>query len=282
MTPKEARAKRPKLRIPRLSRPQAQKAEGPRVKKTLLGTVASAIDDVWGVGREMLRWPARVWMGTAEVAGGVVLQAWLTAVLPAIRLAVRAGAATLAFGERAVSPARGLTVVAVAATLALGASQFADYRAVEVGAPDYTGVEQVAAAPQVDKETARSAHGITVFAIAVVSLFVTVFAAGRSWRLARLLIFLGAAVVAICLLVDAPQGLREGSAAVIYEGAKATLLGGFWVELFSAATLMVIGPLLAVNLRAERNARRSDGSEPIERHAVVRRLPRARIRGAAT
>ena len=35
-------------------------------------------------------------------------------------------------------------------------------------------------------------------------------AVARNWRLARLLIFLGAAVVAISLAVDAPQGLREG------------------------------------------------------------------------
>ena len=269
-------------RTPREAGEGARKAPRPRVRKTLLGTVTSAIDDVWGIGREMIRWPPRVWMGTAEVAGGLVLRAWLAVGLPAIRLARRAAAAALAFGERIVTPARGLAVVAVATTVAMGASQFADYRAVEVGAPEYTGVEQVAAAPQVDEETARSAHGISVFALAVVSLFVTAFAVGRNWRLARLLLFLGAAVVLISLIVDAPEGLKEGSAAVTYEGAKATLLGGFWVELFSAVALMLVGPLLAVNLRADRDASRVASQETAERHPVIRRMPRTRIRGAAT
>ena len=38
--------------------------------------------------------------------------------------------------------------------------------------------------------------------------------------------------------------------------AKATLLGGFWAQLASGATLAVAGPLLAVHLRRERAARR--------------------------
>ena len=263
------------------ARGAAKKASRPGAQKTILGTATSAVDDLWGIGRELVRWPARVWMGAAEVAGAIVLRAWLEIALPTIRFVVRAGRAALAFAERAVTPARGLAVVAVGATLVLGASQFADYRGVEVGASDYAGVEQVAAAPEVDKETARSAHGITVFALAVAALFVTVFAVGRNWRLARLLLFIGAAVVLIALVVDAPQGLREGDAAIAYEGAKATLLGGFWAELFSAATLIFVGPLLAVNLRAERRARRGTGEERPAPHPVMRRL-RPRIRGAAT
>ena len=119
---------------------------------------------------------------------------------------------------------------------------------------------------------AGSAHGVSVFAIAVASLFVTVFAAARNWRLARLLLFLGAAVVAISLIVDMPQGLREGSLALDYEGANAVLLGAFWAQLFSAVTLMVVGPLLAVHLRAERDARRAAGVSP----AVAGRRTRPR------
>ena len=98
---------------------------------------------------------------------------------------------------------------------------------------------------------------MTVLAIAIAALFVTAFAVGGSWRLARLLIVLGVAVVLISLLVDARQGLREGLAATTYEGAQATLLGGFWVQLWSGVTLAVSGPLLAVHLRGERAARRA-------------------------
>jgi hypothetical protein len=166
-------------------------------------------------------------------------------------------AATLRFGERQVTPARGLTVVALAATITLGASQFTDYRAVEIGAPSYSGVESVAPAPELGRKSPRSAHGVTVLAIAIAALFVTAFAVGGRWRLARLLFVLGVAVVLISLLVDARQGLREGLAATTYEGAQATLLGGFWVQLWSGVTLAVSGPLLAVHLRGERAARRA-------------------------
>jgi uncharacterized membrane protein len=158
------------------------------------------------------------------------------------------------FGERVITPARGLAVVALASTITLAASQFSDYRAVEIGTPSYTGVENVAPAPDKDRRSPRSAHGLTVLAIAIAVFGVTALAVGGRWRLARLLALLGAAVVAISLLVDAREGLREGLAATTYEGAKAVLLGGFWAQLASGVTLAVSGPLLAVHLREERRA----------------------------
>jgi hypothetical protein len=169
----------------------------------------------------------------------------------------RALRSALRFGERVVTPARGLAVVALAATITLGASQFSDYRAVEIGASQYTGVQDVAPAPARDRKSPRSAHGVAVLAIAIAALFVTAFAVAGRWRLARLLIVLGVAVILISLLVDARQGLREGLAATTFQGAKATLLGGFWVQLCSGVTLAVSGPLLAVHLRGERARRRA-------------------------
>jgi hypothetical protein len=54
------------------------------------------------------------------------------------------------------------------------------------GAPgDSPSRAPVAPAPEVDQQSPRSAHGFTVFAIAVAGLFVTAFAMGRNWRLAR-------------------------------------------------------------------------------------------------
>ena len=123
--------------------------------------------DLLGIARELLRWPARIWMTVAEALGKVILAAWMRGVLPAWRVVRRALRVALAFGERTVTPARGLAVVALAATITLGASQFGNYRAVEVGKPAYTKVEDVAQAPQVAKAMPRSAHGIWVFAIAV-------------------------------------------------------------------------------------------------------------------
>jgi hypothetical protein len=205
--------------------------------------------------RQLLVWPARLWLGAAEVAGGIVLSAWEAAVVPPLDVGVRALRAALRFGEREITPARGLTVVTLAATIALGASQFRDYRAIEIGAPSYSGVGNVAPAPERERRSPRSAHGVTVLVIAIAALVVTAFAIGANWRLARLLTVLGVAVILISLLVDARQGLREGLAATAYEGATATLLGGFWAQLWSGVTLAVAGPLLAVHLREERAAR---------------------------
>ena len=64
-------------------------------------------------------------------------------------------------------------------------------------------------------------------------------------------------MVLISLLGDRPAGLDVGKAGLDYEGAKAVLLGGFWAQLFSGVTLMVIGPLLAIHLRGARDARRA-------------------------
>jgi hypothetical protein len=150
---------------------------------------------------------------------------------------------------------------------------------VEVGKPEYLKVEQVAQPPQVQTAMPRSAHGVSVFAIAVACLFVTFFAVWRNYRLARLLLFLGLAVVAITLFIDRPEGLRLGTAGEAYAGAQALLLGSFWVQLFSGVTLAVVGPLLALQLRAERAAhrRRPRARHPGEREPVKsRRAPRLR------
>jgi len=231
-------------------------------------------------------WPWRLWLGAAEVAGGFVLRAWQAVGLPLVELGLGALRGALRFSEREVTPARGLAVVALAATIGLGASQFSDYRAVEVGAASYRAVENLAPAPEVDERSPRSAHGVTVFAIAVAALFVTVFAIARNWRLARLLAVLGMAVIVICLLVDVPKGLREGSAAIDYQGAKATLLGGFWVQLWSAVTLVIVGPLLAAQLRSERAARHPRRARGLDAPGVARALhasPRGSgVEGAAT
>jgi hypothetical protein len=249
----------PLIRSRELEQRRRRRAPEAPMPDRLLVAVRAALLDVLGIARELLAWPLRILLGIARAVGRALLAVGHRAVLPLARLVIGVLRAALHWGEREVTPARGLCIVAVAASVALGASQFSDYRAVQVGAPQYRTVQSVAPAPEVDQKSPRSAHGVAVFVIAVACLFVTVFAATRNWRLARLLLFLGAAVVLLSLIVDLPQGLREGSIGLDYEGANAVLLGGFWAQLFSAATLMVIGPLLAVQLRAERDARRAAG-----------------------
>ena len=232
----------------------------------------SALSDLLGIAREMLAWPVRLLLGAAERAGAIVLGTWRVLCLPLLTLAPRGALAALRFSERHVTPARGLAVVALAATVTLGVSQFTDYRAVEVGAPEYRAVEEVAPAPQLDRESPRSAHGVAVFAIAVASLFAISCALTRNWRLARLLLFLGTAAVVITLTVDLPTGRDEGAVAIQYQGAEAVLLGGFWVQLWSGVTLAVIGPLLANQLRAERGRRRARGVRGLERPSAASAL----------
>jgi len=215
----------------------------------------SRLVDLVAILSELLVWPGRAWLRVAEVVGELVLSAWEAAVVPPLEVGLRGVRAAVRFGGRVVTPARGLAVVALTATITLGASQFRDYRAIEIGAPSYVGTE--APAPDSDRRSPRSAHGLSVLVIAIAALLVTALAIAADWRLARLLVVLGVAVVLISLLVDARQGLREGLAATIYEGAKATLIGGFWIQLWSGVTLAVSGPLLAVHLRAGRVPRRA-------------------------
>lgn len=201
---------------------------------------------------------------------------------PPLRSLRRSGGRAVGFAERQITPARGLAVVALAAVICLGASQFGDYRAVEVGAPEYANLGEGAQAPQIEPRTSRSAHGDWVLVIAAASLLVLVSAVARNWRLARLLIFLGAGVVAISLAVDAPQGLREGTAGIAFQGAQATLLGSFWVQVFSGVTLIVVGPILALQLRAQRDAGRDRRREPGRARSRTRRRAASRVEEART
>ncbi len=270
---REARREARKTREERKPRERRGRGASAAERRAKLVRAAKAVAvDALGIARELLRWPARIWMTVAEALGKAILAAWVRGVLPAWRVILRVMRVALAFGERTVTPARGLAVVALAATITLGASQFSDYRAVEVGKPAYTKVEQVAQPPQVAKAMPRSAHGVWVFVVAVACLFITVFAVWRNYRLARLLLFGGLAVVAISLLTDRPEGLRLGTTGEAYAGAQAVLLGPFWVQLFSGVTLAIVGPLLAVQLRGKRAVRRGRSGERIK----SRRAPRLR------
>jgi hypothetical protein len=268
-----ARAERREVRPPAVG---SRRDGGEAQERDVLPRAARSVAaDTLGIGREILRWPARIWMAVAEALGSAILVACRRAVTPALRLIRRWLVSALRWGERAVTPARGLAV-AVAATIALDGSQFGDYRAVEIGTHDYAKVESVAPAPQVDQAMPRSAHGIWVFAIAVACLFVIVLAIWRNWRLARLLLFGGVAVAAISLFVDRPEGLRLGTAGEAYSGAHAILLGPFWVQLFAGATLAIVGPLLAARLRGERTAARRRSPGRAGEEARAKRAPTLR------
>ncbi|MQA74909.1 MAG: hypothetical protein GEU88_11310 [Solirubrobacterales bacterium] len=151
---------------------------------------------------------------------------------------------------RHVTPARAVGVVALVALASLAASQWLDYRAISIGTDAYAGgIGVVAPAPEVDRVRAGDAHSWVMLPIALGGLACLALALWRRPALARLLALLGAAVIAIAVLVDAPRGLDEGATAVAYQGAEAHLLQGFWLQIAAGSVLIVCGLLLPAYMR---------------------------------
>lgn len=220
--------------------------------------------------REMLIIPAQLWMALAEVAGAIVLRAWLAAVRPLLIMLWAVTRVAYRLALRHVTPARATAVVALAAIVALAVSQWLDYRAVSVGTSDYAGgFDAVAPPPEVAHQQAGDAHAwvmLPIAAFAFVALAGSI--AGRP-RLARLLILAGAAAILISLANDAPKGLDEGSTAVAYESAEAHLLDGFWLQIVTGSVLIVCGAILPGYLSAQ------TARTPVRRGGRRRLLSRA-------
>jgi hypothetical protein len=203
--------------------------------------LVGALEEIW-----------KAIVAAADAAGHVELR--LARVLAVPLGATRRGLrATLSYLERVVTPTRTVAAVVVCAAFALAASQFVDYRGVEIGVSLYQGVEGIAPPPQTDREVAGSAHSYLMLPLAALVIVAVVFALRGRWQLGRAISLLGLVAIAVSLLVDMPKGLDEGLAARDFEGARATLLEGFWVQLAAAAVLVVTGVLLSryVRLRVE-------------------------------
>jgi hypothetical protein len=178
----------------------------------------------------------------------------------AVRASVRA--------SRVVTPERGICLAILAAAACLAASQFVEYRAVEVGQPGYAGLP-AAEPPTVGEERTGEPHSYLLLPVAALAALLA--AAGmrtprrrrgddrrrdESGRIAtgfgpsaprrgRIVFALGAIGVAVALLVDMPAGLDEGGQRSLFSGATAVLRDGFHAELASSAALMLTGLLLA-------------------------------------
>jgi hypothetical protein len=249
--------------------------------RRFLRPFAVGLTEVLAIAREMLAIPARMALGLAERIGLAVLALWRL-VLPLLERALEAGRRWLAVAEREVTPGRAVAAVVVAAAVLLAVAQFADYREVRAGVPAYAGVENVAPPPQVAgtvKETG-SAHAFLPIVISLATLAVVWFAMRGRWRLPRLLVVLGAAVVLLSLVVDMPKGLDEGEIAIQFEGAEASLLGGFWVQLSAGAVIALCGPLLAVALRPDSARGRRSAARRAPRLRRRPRIARSRAQGA--
>ncbi len=195
--------------------------------------------------------------GLAAILGDLVrgvagLVAWLIAVSSG-----PLGAARKFIGRavdrasRVITPVRTLLAVAIGCAVLLGLSQFADYRGIAVGVDNFDGgVNLVAPPPEVERAEAGSAHSYAFVPAAVVAIGILGIATRtRRWRLCRLAALIGVAAVVVAIVVDRPTGLDEGAVAESFSGVQASLLGGFWAQIFSAAGLAATSLLLGRELR---------------------------------
>jgi hypothetical protein len=164
-------------------------------------------------------------------------ETWIrSACAVAVRLATRASAV--------VTPQRAIGVVVVATGACLIASQYLDYRAVEIGQPGYAGLTSVAHPPTVDVRTAGDAHSYLLVPLGLIAIVLGALAAARERRRLGLAVAaLGLAAIAVILLVDLPSGLDEGAQTSRFAGAEAVLEDGFYAELAAASGLVLAGLL---------------------------------------
>jgi len=160
-----------------------------------------------------------------------------------LRLAARASAV--------LTPERAICLTILAAAACLLASQFVEYRAVEIGQPGYAGLPE-ATPPTVAGQTAGQAHAYLLIPVALLAgaLALVVMRNGKRRGLGRVIFALGLLSLAVTLLVDLPAGLDAGAEASRFSGATAVLYDGFYAEIAAAAGLMLGGALLVLAPRA--------------------------------
>jgi hypothetical protein len=198
---------------------------------TALPVLLAALALLWRLARPALMWCFRA-LALAEAG----LRA-------TGRFAVRASTAVAGV----LTPRRAIGLVLVAAGALLVVSQFLDYHGVQIGQPSYTGLPQVAKPPTVDLQKAGGAHSYVLVPVGVIGALlglVLVIRGGRAARLAALgAIVLGAASLAVILLVDLHKGLDVGAQSSRFAGATAVLENGFSAELAAAGAMLLCGVL---------------------------------------
>jgi hypothetical protein len=155
-------------------------------------------------------------------------------------LLVRAATAA----SRVLTPGRAAALVLIAAGALLVASQFIDYRAVEIGQPGYAGLGGVAKPPTADARSAGEAHAYLLVPVGLAAMLLGALALRReARRLGLLVAALGLLSLAVILLVDLPHGLDEGGQTSRFAGTSAVLEDGFYAELAAAGAMVLSGLL---------------------------------------
>jgi hypothetical protein len=197
-----------------------------------------------------------------------------------LRRAAAMSARIATAASRGVTPPRAAALVLIASGALLVASQFIDYRAVEIGQPGYSGLPEVAPVPTTGEETAGAAHLYLLIPVGVAAMALGVLALRRERkRLGLLVVALGLLSLALILLVDLPHGLDEGSQASHYAGTSAVLEDGFYAELAAAGAMVLSGLLyyarpcrirISLSGRAARARRRRPRPRASSRAKVAR------------
>lgn len=187
-----------------------------------------------------------------QIVRGVLLFAaaieWLT------RLLARsiAGAAELAIRaiHSGLTPVRAGAVAILVAVGVLAASQFMDFRAVEIGQAGYVGAEGSVAAPLSDRQAPWDAHGASVLVLGVLAALLALGAIVSRSRQRRISKLLAPAAVAACAAglavsfgVDLPKGTDAGAAAGAYSHAEPVLLNTFFAQVAALSVLAAIALL---------------------------------------
>jgi hypothetical protein len=179
-----------------------------------------------------------------------------------------------------VTPSRAAAFVVIAAGACLVASQFIDYRAVEIGQPGYAGLPDVAKIPTTDERTAGDAHLYLLVPVGILAMALGLLGLRRdARRLGLLVTALGLVSLAVILLVDLPKGLDEGTQTSRFAGASAVLEDGFYAELAAAGGMVLAGLLyyarpcrirISLSGRAARARRRRPRRRASSRAKVAR------------
>jgi len=165
----------------------------------------------------------------------------------ALRALGRGGSRAAAAGAGVLTPRRAIGLVLAASGALLVVSQFIDYRGVRIGGQrlELPGGIEPPPPPTVDLQTAGHAHSyalVPVGAIAVALGLLLIWRGGRAGRRAALAaVALGAASVAVILLIDLPHGLDVGAQSSRFAGASAVLEKGFSAELAAAGAMLLSG-----------------------------------------